>query len=46
MAATVMTVFGTIQHYSSFEENSEACLCSSWTDKKLSEHNVNYDILV
>ena len=30
MAATVMTVeFGTILHYSSLEENSEACLCSS-----------------
>ena len=30
MAATVMTVeFGTIPHYSSLEENSEACLCSS-----------------
>ena len=30
MAATVMIVeFGTIHHYSSVEENSEACLCSS-----------------
>ena len=30
MAATVMTVeFGTIHHYSSLEENSEASLCSS-----------------
>ena len=30
MAATVMTVeFGTIHYYSSLEENSEACLCSS-----------------
>ena len=30
MAATVMTVeFGTIHHFSSLEENSEACLCSS-----------------
>ena len=30
MAATVMTVeFGTIRHYSSLEETSEACLCSS-----------------
>ena len=30
MAATVMTVeFGTINHYSSLEENPEACLCSS-----------------
>ena len=29
MAATVMTVeFGTINLYSSLEENSEACLCS------------------
>ena len=43
MAATVMTVeFGTIHHYSSLEENSEACLCSSlnrhknyWTFCKL-----------
>ena len=30
MAATDMTVeFGTINHYSYLEENSEACLCSS-----------------
>ena len=30
MAATVMTVdFGTIHHYSSLEENAEACLCRS-----------------
>ena len=30
MATTDMTVeFGTIHHYSSLEENSEACLCSS-----------------
>ena len=30
MVATVMTVeFGTIHHYSSPEENSEVCLCSS-----------------
>ena len=37
MAATVMTVeFGTIHHYSSLEENYE----------KLTEHYVNYDILV
>ena len=36
-----MTVeFGTIHHYSRLEENSEACLCSSY------EHYVNYDILV
>ena len=39
MAAIVMTVeFGTIHHYSSLEENSEACSCSY--------HYVNYDILV
>ena len=30
MAATVITVeFGTIHHYSSLEENSEAYLCSA-----------------
>ena len=30
MAATVKTVeFGAIHHYSSLEENSYACLCSS-----------------
>ena len=30
MAATVITIeFGTIHHYSSLKENSEACLCSS-----------------
>ena len=30
MAATVMTVeFGTIYHYSSLDEDSEAFLCSS-----------------
>ena len=30
MAATVMTVeFGTILHYSSLDENSEACLRNS-----------------
>ena len=48
MAATVMTVeFGTIQHYSRLEENSEACLSSSLNRfKKLIEHYVNYDILV
>ena len=35
MAATVMTVeFGTIHHYSSLEENYEACLCSSLKDTK------------
>ena len=28
MGVTVMTVeFGTVQHYSSLEENSEACFC-------------------
>ena len=51
MAATVMTVeFGTIHHYSSLEENSEACLCSSLSSceeiQKLTEQYVNYDILV
>ena len=47
MAATVMTVeFGTINHYSSLEENSEACLCSL-LDRytKITEHYVNCDIL-
>ena len=30
MTATVVTVeFGTIHHYSSLEQNSDACLCSS-----------------
>ena len=30
MAATVMIAeFGTIHHFSSLEENSEACVCSS-----------------
>ena len=30
MPATIMIVeFGTIHHYSSQEENTEACLCSS-----------------
>ena len=48
MAATVMTVeFGTIHHYSSLEENSEACLCSSFEQiQKLTEHYASYDILV
>ena len=48
MAATVMTVeFGTIYHYSSLEENSEAFLCSFFGQvQKLSEHYVNCDILV
>ena len=45
MAATVMTVeFGTIHHYSILEEISETCLCSYL--QKLTEHYVNYDILV
>ena len=36
MAVTVMTVeFGTIHHYPSLEENSEACLCFLWTDTKV-----------
>ena len=35
MAATVMIIeFGTIYHYSSLEENSEACLCSSLDNYK------------
>ena len=48
MAATVMTVeFGTIHHYSSVEEHSEATLCSSLNRiQKLTEQNVNYDIMV
>ena len=48
MAATVMTVeFGTIHHYSSLEENSEACLFSSLNRyKKVTQHYVNYDILI
>ena len=47
MAATVMTVeFGTIHHYSSLEENSEACLCSSLNRyNKIIEHYENYDTL-
>ena len=47
MTATVMTVeFGTIHHYSSLEENSKACLCSSLNKyKNLLNINVNYDIL-
>ena len=42
MAATVMTVeFGTIYHYSSLGENSEACLCSLFEQKqKLKEYSV------
>ena len=48
MVTTVMTVeFGTIHHYSSLEENSEACLCSSLEEiQKWTELHVNYDILV
>ena len=48
MTAAVMTVeFSTIHIYSSLEENSEACLCSSVNRyKNLTEHYVNYDILV
>ena len=35
MDGTVMTVeFGTIHLYSSLEENSEVCLCSSKVTKK------------
>ena len=46
MAAIVMTVeFGTIHHYSSLEENSEACLYNGCLDKyKLTKHCVNCDI--
>ena len=48
MAAAVMTAeFGTIHHYSSLEENSEAFLCSSLNRyKKITEHYVYYNILV
>ena len=48
MVATFIAVeFGTINHYSSLEENSEACLCSLLDRyKKLTEHCVNYDIFV
>ena len=36
MAATIMTVeFGTIHHYSSLEENSEAFLCNSMNRYKI-----------
>ena len=35
MATTVMTVeFGTIQHYSTLEENSDAFCAVHWTDTK------------
>ena len=45
MAATVMTAeFGTIHYYSSLEEYSEACLCSSLL--KLIGNHVNCDILI
>ena len=49
MAATVMTAeFGTIHYYSSLEEYSEACLCSSLDGQtlKLIGNDVNCDILV
>ena len=48
VAANVMTVeFGTINHYSSLEKNSDAYLCSSLDRyKKLTELYVNCDILV
>ena len=40
MAATVMTVkFGTIHHYSSLEENSDACLCS-YLDRYKNQLNI------
>ena len=46
MAATVMTAeFSTIHYYSSLEEYSEACLCSS-LDRKLIVNHVNCDILI
>ena len=47
MAATVMTAkFGTIHYYSSLEEYSEACLCSSLDTLKLIGNHVNSDILI
>ena len=48
MAATVMTVeFGTFHHYSSLEDNADACLCSSLNRyKNITEYYVNYDILI
>ena len=48
MAATVMNVeSGTIHHYFSLEENSEACLWRFLDRYKiLTEHYVNCDILV
>ena len=46
MTVTVMTVeYGTIRHYSSMEENSEAGLCISLDRQKQNcKHYVNYDI--
>ena len=40
--------FGTIHHpYSSLEENSKGCLCSSLNRyKEITEHYVNYNILI
>ena len=48
MAATVMTAeFGTIHYYSSLEEYSEACLCSSLGQTlKLIGNHVNCDNLI
>ena len=46
MAATVVTIeFGTIHHYSSLEENSEARFVQFF-GQVLTEHYVRYDILV
>ena len=46
MAATVMTVeFGTIHHYSSLEENSEALLVQFFEQmQKSTDHYVNYGL--
>ena len=44
-----MTIeFGTIHHYSSLEENSDACLFVQFFEQiqKLTEHYVNCDISV
>ena len=48
MGATGMTVeFGTIHHYFSLEESSEALFVQFFEQiQKLTEHYVNYDILV
>ena len=49
MAATVMTVeFGTIHHYSSLEKTFWSLFLQFFLMKvqKLTEHYVNYDILV